>query len=77
MTSVSLLLNTTEKALTFIHDVSRYSENMDMEAGRTFIDAKSMLGIFSLDLNHPVTLHIHADDKRAAEIMDGLNQYRC
>ncbi|MBO5291653.1 MAG: HPr family phosphocarrier protein [Lachnospiraceae bacterium] len=77
MTSVSILLNTTEKAITFIKDVSKYSENMDMEAGRTFIDAKSMLGIFSLDLKHPVTLHIHAEGERADEIVNGLNKYRC
>ncbi|NLL79055.1 MAG: HPr family phosphocarrier protein [Clostridiales bacterium] len=77
MTSVSILLNTTEKAITFIKDVSKYSENMDMEAGRTFIDAKSMLGIFSLDLKNPVTLHIHADGARADEIVDELNKYRC
>ena len=77
MTSVSLLLNTTEEAITFIHDVSKYSENMDMEAGRTYIDAKSMIGIFSLNLNNPVTLHIHADGKRADEIISGLNKYRC
>lgn len=76
MTSISLLLNTTEKAITFIKDVSKYSENMDMEAGRSYIDAKSMLGIFSLDLNNPVTLHIHADDSRAAEILGDLSKYR-
>ena len=75
MTSVSLLLDTTEKAMTFVKDVSRYSENMDMEEGRSFIDAKSMLGIFSLNLRKPVTLHIYADGIRADEIIGGLNKY--
>ena len=75
MTSVSVLLNTSEKAITFIRDVSRYSENMDLEAGRCLIDAKSMVGIFSLNLKRPLTLHIYAEGQRADEIVGGLDKY--
>ena len=35
---------------------------MDLRSGRHVVDAKSILGIFSLDLSKPVTLEIHADD---------------
>ncbi len=77
MTSISLLLNSAEKATTFIRDVSKYSESMDMREGRSYIDAKSMIGIFSLNLKNPVTLYIHADGKRADEIINGLTKYRC
>lgn len=77
MTSVSILLNSTDKALTFIKDVEKFKEDMDLEAGRSYIDAKSMMGIFSLDLNRPVILHIHADEKRAEEIVGGLDRYVC
>lgn len=75
MTSIRLLLNTTDKVLTFSQEIGRYEECMDLEAGRSFIDAKSMLGIFSLDLKHPVILHIHADDERANEIVGELTEY--
>lgn len=77
MTSINLLLDTADKALTFIKDVEKYEVDMDLEAGRTFIDAKSMIGIFSLNLRNPVILHIHADEKRASEIAGELAQYRC
>lgn len=77
MTSIRLLLNTADKVLTFSQDIGKYEECMDLEAGRSLIDAKSMLGIFSLDLKNPVMLHIHADDDRASEIVGALTEYVC
>ena len=35
---------------------------MDLRSGRYVVDAKSLLGIFSLDLNKPVVLEIYAND---------------
>ena len=35
---------------------------MDLRAGRHVVDAKSILGIFSLDLSRPITLEIYSDD---------------
>ena len=35
---------------------------MDLRAGRHVVDAKSILGIFSLDLSKPITLEIYSDD---------------
>ena len=34
----------------------------DLRAGRHVVDAKSILGIFSLDLSRPITLEIYSDD---------------
>ena len=35
---------------------------MDLRAGRHVVDAKSILGIFSLDLSKPITLDVYNDD---------------
>ncbi|MBQ8592326.1 MAG: HPr family phosphocarrier protein [Lachnospiraceae bacterium] len=75
MTSITLLLNSTDKVLTFAQSIGRYEESMDLEAGRSMIDAKSMLGIFSLNLKKPVILHIHAEGERADEIVGELTEY--
>lgn len=74
MTSIPILLNTTDKVLQFAKEVGKYEEEMDLEAGRSYIDAKSMLGIFSLNLKSPMTLHIYADEARACEIANALRQ---
>lgn len=74
MTTIPILLNTTDKVLRFAREVGKYEEEMDLEAGRSYIDAKSMLGIFSLNLNNPLILHIHADEDRASRIADELQQ---
>ena len=35
---------------------------MDLVSGRYAIDAKSIMGIFSLDLSKPIQMNVHADN---------------
>ena len=62
MKSVSILLNTTESVKKFVNIMSSYDFTTDLRSGRYVVDAKSILGIFSLDLNKPVVLEINSDD---------------
>lgn len=62
MKSVSILLNTTDNVKNFVNVISRYDYDMDLRSGRYVVDAKSILGIFSLDLNRPVVLEIYAEE---------------
>ena len=62
MKSVSILLNTTESVKKFVNIMSSYDFPTDPRSGRYVVDAKSILGIFSLDLNKPVVLEINSDD---------------
>ncbi|MCB6364581.1 HPr family phosphocarrier protein [Intestinibacillus massiliensis] len=39
--------------------------DIDILSGNYIIDAKSIMGIFSLDLNQPMTVRIDADDAKA------------
>ena len=50
--------------------------NENSKDGRYVIDAKSIMGIFSLDLSKPIDLNIHADDN-VEEIMEMLKPYLC
>ena len=45
-----------------VNIVGHYPFDMDLRAGRHVVDAKSILGIFSLDLSRPITLEIYSDD---------------
>lgn len=55
--------------LTSINDVKQFVNaacsqmcEIDIISGRYTVDAKSIMGIFSLDLSKPITLEIHSDD---------------
>lgn len=62
MKSIPIKLSFAEEVKTFVNIVNRYPFDMDLRAGRHVVDAKSILGIFSLDLSKPITLEIYADD---------------
>ena len=62
MKSVMIRLSLVENVNKFVNVVSRYPFEMDLRAGRHVVDAKSILGIFSLDLSRPITLDIYSDD---------------
>ena len=59
--SVNIKLSLVENVNKFVNIVSRYPFDMDLRAGRHVVDAKSILGIFSLDLSRPITLEIYSD----------------
>ena len=62
MKSVTIRLSLVENVNNFVNIVTRYPYEMDLRAGRHVVDAKSILGIFSLDLSRPITLEIYSDD---------------
>ena len=62
MKSVAIRLSLVENVNAFVNIVARYPFDMDLRAGRHVVDAKSILGIFSLDLSRPITLEIYSDD---------------
>ena len=62
MKSVMIRLSLVQNVNKFVNVVSRYPFEMDLRAGRHVVDAKSILGIFSLDLSRPITLDIYSDD---------------
>ena len=61
MKSVTLKLSQAEEIKEFVNTVNRYAYEMDLRAGRHVVDAKSILGIFSLDLSKPVIMEVYSD----------------
>ena len=62
MKTVQIRLSLVYNVNRFVNIVGRYPFDMDLRAGRHVVDAKSILGIFSLDLSRPITLEIYQDD---------------
>ena len=75
MKTVSISLNSIDKVKAFVNDISKYDFDFDLVSGRYVIDAKSIMGIFSLDLSKPIDLNIHADAGRMDEIVNALTPY--
>ena len=75
MISYSIMLNTINDVKQFVNTVTKYDFDIDLVSGRYAIDAKSIMGIFSLDLSKPIDLNIHADSEEVDHILEILNPY--
>lgn len=65
MKACSIALNTINDVKKFVNIVCKYDFDVDLISGRYAIDAKSIMGIFSLDLSKPIKLEAHSDDCEA------------
>ena len=74
MKTVQISLNTISKVKSFVNAISQFDFDFDLISGRYVIDAKSIMGIFSLDLSKPIDLAIHTDENIDA-IMEVLQPY--
>ena len=74
MKTVMISLNSIDKVKSFVNDISRFDYDFDLVSGRYVIDAKSIMGIFSLDLSKPIELNIHAAEN-ADEVISVLKPY--
>ena len=74
MKTVKISLNSIDKVKSFVNVISKFDNDFDLVSGRYVIDAKSIMGIFSLDLSKPISLNVHADENMAA-IMEVIKPY--
>lgn len=65
MKTFNILLSSINDVKSFVNIVSKYSYDVDLTSGRYIVDAKSIMGIFSLDLAKPIKVEIHNDDATA------------
>lgn len=61
MVSVNVMLSTITDVKKFVDVVSKYDFEIDLTSGRYVIDAKSIMGIFSLDLSKPIKMDAHCE----------------
>lgn len=75
MKTVKISLNSIDKVKAFVNEISKFDCDFDLVSGRYVIDAKSIMGIFSLDLSKSIDLNIHADDNEIDKILETLKPY--
>ncbi len=75
MKTVSISLNSIDKVKSFVNEITKFDNDFDLVSGRYVIDAKSIMGIFSLDLSKPIELNIHTSEADSDAIMEVINKY--
>lgn len=62
MKTFNIMLKSINDVKNFVNIVNKYDFDVDLTSGRYVVDAKSIMGIFSLDLSKPIKVEVHADD---------------
>lgn len=75
MKTIKISLNSIDKVKSFVNLIAKFDCEFDLISGRYVIDAKSIMGIFSLDLSNPIDLNVHAEGKDLDVICKVLAPY--
>lgn len=73
MKTLDIKLSSIEDVRNFVNIVAKYDMDIDLASGRYIVDAKSIMGIFSLDLMKPIQLTAHSDD--ADKLLEEIKPY--
>lgn len=73
MKTFEVMLDSIGDVKDFVNMVNRYSCDIDLVSGRYVVDAKSIMGIFSLDLSKPIKAEVHGEN--CDEFMNELSRF--
>ena len=76
MKTVTVHLNSIDKVKSFMRAINEYDNDFDLVSGHYSVDAKSIMGVFALDLSRPVQLNIHSRS-HGDQIAQALDAYIC
>ena len=73
MKTLNIKLTSIQDVRDFVDAVTTYGGDVDLSSGRYTVDAKSIMGIFSLDLLKPIKMTVHGDD--CGELLAKLEKF--
>ncbi len=73
MTTTTVSLKAIDDVKLFVNTIMRFDFDIDLVSGRYAVDAKSIMGIFSLDLSKPIELRAYTDD--AEELFAAIDKF--
>ena len=68
-------LGTIESVKNFVTKITQFDEDFELIQGKYVVDAKSVFGIFSIDLSKPVLLRINAEGERLEQIKKEVKEF--
>ena len=75
MTEKKIKLNSIEDVKEFTSLANSKTYELDLISGRYAVDAKSIMGIFSLDLTKTLTLVLHGSDEECQEFLEDAEKF--
>ena len=76
MKEVQISLKSIEDVKHFVQTLTMFDGEFELISGKYIVDAKSILGLFSVDLSKPVTLRIEVSDSKLEDILNAISKYR-
>ncbi len=73
MKSIQISLEKAQWVKEFVNVTQSYAYEILLKSGKYVVDAKSILGIFSLDLSLPITVEIYSSD--CDELVERLKKF--
>ena len=75
MREVQISLRTIEEVKEFVQTITMFDGDFELISGKYIVDAKSILGLFSVDLSKPVTLKIDVNNSKMNEVLTVIEKY--
>lgn len=72
---INIKLDSIDAVREFVNTVNRFTSDFDLISGRYVIDAKSIMGIFSLDLSKQLVLEIHENNNEKDALLEALKPF--
>ncbi len=73
--TTNIVLNSITAVKEFVNIVNKYDFDVDLTSGRYVVDAKSIMGIFSLDLAKPILVTVQGETRNADLFFDEIKPY--
>ena len=73
---VQISLRSIDDVKQFIQTITMFDGNFELISGKYIVDAKSILGVFSIDLSKPVVLRIDVEKTKMEEVLKAISVYR-
>ena len=75
MKTVKIRLSSIEAVRNFVEIVRKFEGDIDLSSGRYIVDAKSIMGIFSIDLSKPIKVDVHSEGEDADKFIEEIKAY--
>ena len=76
MQEIQISLKSINDVKQFVQTLTMFDGEFELISGKYIVDAKSILGLFSVDLSKPVTLRIEVTDSKLDDILNAISKYR-
>ena len=76
MFEVQISISSIDEVKEFVQTLSMFEGEFEVLSGKYIVDAKSILGLFSVDLSKPVILKADVDDAKRDEVLNAISKYR-